>query len=114
MKSPNGYGSVSKLSGNRRRPFVVRKTKGFDLRGYPVYETIGYYETREDGLIALAQFNKDPYDIQQAKITLEELFSKWSERAFPKISQSLASSTSRSSGRIPHIFRSSIRLLVVI
>lgn len=26
MRLPNGFGSVYKLSGNRRRPFVVKKT----------------------------------------------------------------------------------------
>lgn len=26
MKLPNGYGTVYKLSGNRRRPYVVKKT----------------------------------------------------------------------------------------
>ena len=29
MKLPNGYGNVSKLSGNRRNPWRVRKTVGF-------------------------------------------------------------------------------------
>ena len=27
MKNPNGYGTVTKLSGNRRRPFVIREGK---------------------------------------------------------------------------------------
>lgn len=29
MKMPNGYGSIIKLKGNRRKPFQVRLTKGF-------------------------------------------------------------------------------------
>ena len=33
MKNPNGYGSVSKLSGKRRRPYIVRITAGFDMEG---------------------------------------------------------------------------------
>lgn len=28
MKLPNGYGSVAKLTGNRRRPYMVRITTG--------------------------------------------------------------------------------------
>ena len=27
MKNPNGYGTVAKLSGNRRRPFIVKKKR---------------------------------------------------------------------------------------
>ena len=29
MKLPNGYGSVVKLSGKRRKPYQVRKTAGW-------------------------------------------------------------------------------------
>ena len=74
MKNPNGYGTVAKLSGNRRNPFVVRKTKGWDDRGFPIYETIGYYPTREAGMLALADYNRNPFDIQASKITLKELY----------------------------------------
>jgi site-specific recombinase XerD len=85
IRHPNGYGTVVKLSGNRRNPFVVRKTKSWDERGYPVYETVGYYPTREAGLIALAQFNNDPWDIDKGKTTLEELFKLWEEKKAPKL-----------------------------
>ncbi|MDR2045203.1 MAG: tyrosine-type recombinase/integrase [Clostridium sp.] len=88
IKHPNGYGTVAKLSGNRRKPFVARKTKGWDERGYPVYETIGYYPTREAGLIALAQFNNQPWDVDKEKTTLEELFKLWLEKKAPKLGTS--------------------------
>ena len=29
MKNPNGWGSITKLSGNRRKPWRVRKTDGW-------------------------------------------------------------------------------------
>lgn len=92
MKNPNGYGTVAKLSGNRRNPYVVRKTKCWDDRGYPVYETIGYFPTREDGLIALAEFNKNPYDINASKITTKELYERWAERKLCKLGKSTQSS----------------------
>lgn len=92
MKHPNGYGTCAKLSGNRRNPFVVRKTKGWDDRGYPIYDTIGYYPTREAGLIALAQYNNEPWNIKQEKMTLEELFNLWEEKKAPKLGKSNQSS----------------------
>lgn len=92
MKNPNGYGTVVKLSGNRRRPYTARKTKGWDERGYPVYETIGYYTTREEGLIALAEYNRNPFDINASKITVKELYDKWAERKLPKLGDSLQGS----------------------
>lgn len=38
MKLPNGYGSIVKLKGNRRKPYQVRITKGFtDERKTNIY-----------------------------------------------------------------------------
>jgi len=88
MKHPNGYGSVAKLSGNRRRPYIVKKTKGFDNRGYPIPDIIGYAVTREEGLILLAQYNADPWDIDKAKTTLAELYAAWLEKKLPKLGSS--------------------------
>ena len=31
MKLPNGFGTVYKLSGNRRNPYVAKKTKGWEI-----------------------------------------------------------------------------------
>lgn len=52
MKLPNNYGSISKLSGNRRRPYIVRKSIG--VKQY----VIGYYESYEIALQALADYNR--------------------------------------------------------
>lgn len=83
MKLPNNYGSISKLSGKRRRPYVVRKAN--ENGGYSI---IGYAATREDGLAMLAAFNANPWDIDKAKITLQELFDLWQEKKAPKLGDS--------------------------
>lgn len=88
MKNPNGYGSVVKLSGNRRKPYCARKTVGWTEKGYPKYSIIGYYAERSEALIALAEYNKNPYDIDYGKLTTKDIFDKWSERDFPKMSNS--------------------------
>ena len=88
MRNPNGYGSVVKLSGNRRNPFHIRKTVGFNGKGHPVYQTLGYTKTREEGMILLAQYNKQPWDINTANMTLEELFTLWLEKKYPKLGKS--------------------------
>jgi len=74
MKLPNGYGSVYKLSGKRRNPWVARKTTGWTLnvetkKSFPVYQFVGYYPTQKEALQALADYNKDPYDLYIDKIT---------------------------------------------
>ena len=80
MRNPNGYGTVVKLKGNRRRPYAVRKTTGWNEKGHPILITIGYYATREEGMIALAAYNKAPWDIDTAKTTFKELFELWKEK----------------------------------
>lgn len=74
IRNKNGYGTVVKLSGNRRQPYEVRVNTRMDERYYPVYDVLGRYTTREEGLIALAEYNKNPYDINSSKITFSELY----------------------------------------
>lgn len=86
MKNPNGYGSVVKLSGNRRNPYCVRKTVGWNEKGQPIYKVIGYYPTRKDGMIALAEYNRNPYDVDKSKITMKDLYEKWLAEGTGKLS----------------------------
>lgn len=80
MKLPNGYGSVTKLSGNRRNPYMARVTLGRDDYGQLVRKTLGYYHTRKEALAALAEYNRDPYDLSADKITFSEIYAMWAER----------------------------------
>lgn len=75
MKLPNGYGSVYKLSGKRRKPWVARKTTGYDDRGYPIYDYLGYYSTRAEALSRLAEAPQS-----HSAPTLEEIYTSYLER----------------------------------
>ena len=93
MKLPNGYGSVHKLSGKRRKPWRVRITSGYVYneekdRQIRQYKTLGYYETKQLALQALASYNENPYDIDADKITFSECYEKWTEDYFQKIAPS--------------------------
>lgn len=117
MRNPNGYGTVYKLSGNRRKPFIARVTAGwktFDrmtketLERIPdecdpfeklpdgrmrfvakqIYNTVGCYPTRQEAMIALAEYNSDPFDLHISSITLEELYEKWSDEHYSRVSHS--------------------------
>lgn len=76
MKLPNGYGSIVKLSGNRRRPWMVRKTKERTQQG-PKYFILGYFSTREEAMAALVDFNRRDVTIDRASIVLDKLYSEW-------------------------------------
>ena len=77
MRNPNGFGSVVKMSGNRRKPFGVRITVGRKDNGQQIYKYLGYYETRPDAIIALAEYNKMPYDIDANNITFAEVYNRY-------------------------------------
>ena len=79
MKNPNGYGSVSKLSGKRRRPVIVRITTGFDINGRQIMKVLGYYHTQAEAIKALANYNDNPYDINLNDITLKEILDRFME-----------------------------------
>ncbi len=104
MKNPNGYGTVVKLSGNRRNPFAVRKTVGWNDKGHPIYLSIGYTATREEGLMMLADYNRNPYDVDMHNITVEEVYEKWSQRDFQKMSKSLTNSLKSAWKHCRHVY----------
>lgn len=77
MKLPNGFGTVYKLSGNRRNPYIVRKTVGWELdtvngKAIQKYITIGFAPTKEKGLEMLREYNKNPYNykVSSSKSTI--------------------------------------------
>ena len=90
-RNPNGYGSVVKLSGRRRKPYMVCKTVGYNDQANPIRDIIGYYPTRTEAMIALAEYNADPYDVNLSKLTFKELYERWSKTELPKLGNSLQS-----------------------
>ena len=88
MRNPNGYGGVSRLPGNRRRPFRVRVTVGWEDAGagrrVQRYATLGYFETRSEAMRALADYNRSPYDLDAKNVTFKAAFDQWSPGYFEK------------------------------
>lgn len=88
MKHPNGYGSVSKMSGKRRRPYMVQITTGYTVD--PVLHTakqlrqvLGYYATRAEALQALADYNKDPFGPDLLRVTFRQCYEEASKSFSP-------------------------------
>lgn len=84
MRNPNGYGGISFLGANRRRPFRVRVTTGWEYneksgRQRQKYAVLGYYATRKEAMIALADYNKQPYDLEASNTTFKEIYNIWSK-----------------------------------
>ena len=92
-KLPNGYGSVSRLPGKRRNPYMVRKTTGwhYDVekdKQVQDYTIIGYAPTKTEALQMLADYNSHPYDTKSSKLTFGVIYNRWSNEKFPTISDS--------------------------
>lgn len=86
MKLPNGFGTVYKLSGNRRKPWIARRTVGWTTavdkktgkeKEKQLFETVGYYEEKKDAIEALTLSRVNPI-APNADITLGKLYEEWS------------------------------------
>lgn len=87
MRNYNGYGGISKLSGKRRKPYMVRITVGWDVKdgkAKQLTKTLGYYATRREAALALAEYNVNPTDLTNKDITLREVYEIWSPKHFEK------------------------------
>ena len=76
MKMPNGFGTVYKLSGSRRKPWIARITTGWDENGKQLFQTIGYFEEKNEAIDALTKHRINPV-APRANITFEELYKEW-------------------------------------
>jgi len=74
MRRPNGSGTIVKLSGKRRKPYEVRVNTYINEWGYPAYDVLGRFENRLDADIALAEFNRDTFDVKKREITFTLLY----------------------------------------
>lgn len=78
MKNPNGFGSAYKLPGNRRRPWAARITVA-NVDGHFKHKYLGYYRTQQEALLALAEYNRNPYSIEDRKLTFGELLKRYAD-----------------------------------
>lgn len=88
MKNPSGYGSICRMKGNRRKPFRVRVTTGFEIdengNARQIQRTVGTYATYEEAVEALAAYNRNPVPLD-AEITFGEVYRLYIEKASRKL-----------------------------
>ena len=77
LKRANGQGSVYKLSGRRRKPWVAAKNKMI----------LGYFETKTDALNHLNNAVVRPIS-DKLNYTLEQAYNEWSKQHYTTISKS--------------------------
>lgn len=84
MKNPNGYGSVIKLGGRRRKPYAVRISSMQELPDGTVkrrYTYLAYFSRPDAAIRYLADYNSGnvlPEHMKYADVpTFAELYEKW-------------------------------------
>lgn len=89
-KLPNGFGGIVEIRNkNLRKPFRAEVTVGKNENNRPVRKILGYYESYNNAYVALAEYNKHPYDFYKL-ITVEQLYEKWTAVYFKNITESAA------------------------
>lgn len=95
MRLPAGLGSVHMIGDgkNRRKPWRARVNAGvaFNLttgKATQKYINLGYYETEIEAIEALMQYRKEPYTLDAAVCTFEDVFQMWKEKKYPDVSRS--------------------------
>ena len=95
MRLPPGLGSVHMIGDgkNRRKPWRARVNAGVEFsintgKATQKYITLGYYETEIEAIEALMEYRKDPYTLEAAVCTFEEVFQMWKAKKYPDVSLS--------------------------
>lgn len=56
---------------------MVKVNTRRDEKGYPQFDILGYFEDRPAALQALAEYNRNPYDINASKATFKDIYDLW-------------------------------------
>ena len=76
MRLPNGMGSAYKMQGARRKPWIARKTVGYDDSGKQLYKIVGYFKTKKEAIEALGKTSNLSFNGSTKMLTVQEMFDK--------------------------------------
>lgn len=89
MKRPNGNGSITKVKGARRKPYKVTITIGWENNsGKQIKKCIGYYTTAKEAEKVLVDFNINPFNLDLASLTFQDIYERWSKTKYKNVSSS--------------------------
>jgi len=94
MRNPNGFGCVYKAQGNRRRPYIARVTVGWDENGKQLFEPLGSFETKTEGIQALIEYHDAPFNPLAGKKTFNDVYDEWYKRKFKNEENKIGTSIS--------------------
>lgn len=90
---PNGFGSITEIKNrNYRNRFRARVCVSKTPEGKPILKSLkpqSFFSSYNEAYEALIEYNRNPYDLDD-DLTVEQLYEKWSNEYFSKISSSAA------------------------
>ena len=87
MKRAMHSGTVYKLSGKRRNPWIARLSQGYNEEGGRIWYTVGYFRTKTEAVIALDEVRVKPLP-ERPNISLRQIFDEWKIGAYKNLSKS--------------------------
>lgn len=76
----NGEGCIIKLSGNRKRPYAIRVTVGWDRKtGKQIFKYHSYHPSLSEAKAALRTYLVNPFDLSTKNTTFVELYNQWEQ-----------------------------------
>jgi site-specific recombinase, phage integrase family len=89
LKRANGTGTIVKLSGNRRRPYLI-KVPARDKEGFITQRALSYHATIREAQAALDQYNSRVASgtapvAEVLNVTVQNVYDAWSDREYKKL-----------------------------
>lgn len=96
MRLPPKTGTICRLSGNRRKPWVAKVFVGYNVddekrTARAAYKSIGTFAKKSEALKALMEYSRSPEE-KAKKITLEDVYKEWSEKKFQGVGEGMQKS----------------------
>ncbi len=109
IKRENGTGSIYKRSDSKNRPWVAVAPAKYDSSYKPKRIVIGHFATAQEAKNALFQYNLNP--TEKYNITVEQLFTEWSDIAYRNISKQTVDNYNACFNKIKPIYNIKFREL---
>ena len=87
MRRANGTGTITKLSGRRRKPYIAKYRVGTNEDGNRRYVIVGYFASKESASDALSRFSYDPDPATVSNMTFAEGFERFKENIAPNVTE---------------------------
>lgn len=93
MRLPNRTGTITKLSGKRRKPWQAKRFVGWKVDDEkrtmrPVYRSIGTFAKKSEAMKALMKAAQSPEE-KQKTYTLADVYAEWSERKYADVGEGM-------------------------